>query len=80
MVIYSMEPKTIGAAKFKEQCLAILDDLDAEGIVVTKHGRPVARITPIAQTNAEFLKSLTGDKVKVKGDIMSTGVQWDATR
>lgn len=75
-----MEPKTIGAAKFKEQCLSILDDLDAEGIVVTKHGRPVARITPIAQTNAEFLKSLTGDKVKVKGDIMSTGVQWDATR
>ncbi len=80
MATNNMEPKTIGAAKFKEQCLAILDDLDAEGIVVTKHGRPVARITPIAQTNAEFLKSLTGDKVKVKGDIMSTGVQWDATR
>ena len=80
MATNNMEPKTIGAAKFKEQCLSILDDLDAEGIVVTKHGRPVARITPIAQTNAEFLKSLTGDKVKVKGDIMSTGVQWDATR
>ena len=80
MATNNMERKTIGAAKFKEQCLSILDDLDAEGIVVTKHGRPVARITPIAQTNAEFLKSLTGDKVKVKADIMSTGVQRDATR
>ncbi len=33
--------KTIGAAKFKEQCLALLDRLDADGLVVTKHGKPV---------------------------------------
>ena len=75
-----MEPKSIGAAKFKEQCLGILDDLGPEGIIVTKHGKPVARLTPIAQSNAEFLKSLTGDKVKIKGDIMSTVVEWNATR
>ena len=31
--------KTIGAAKFKEQCLALLDRLDAEGLSVTKHGK-----------------------------------------
>ena len=36
----------IGAAKFKEQCLALLDQLDADGLIVTKHGKPVARVIP----------------------------------
>ena len=36
--------QTIGAAKFKEQCLSLLDQLDAEGIIITKHGTP-ARLT-----------------------------------
>ena len=34
--------KKIGAAKFKEQCLAILERLDPGGLVITKHGKPVA--------------------------------------
>ena len=33
-------------AKFKERCLALLDQLDAQGLVVTKHGKPVARVLP----------------------------------
>ena len=33
--------KTIDAAEFKEQCLALLDQLDPEGLVVTKRGRLV---------------------------------------
>ncbi|MFQ5381801.1 MAG: type II toxin-antitoxin system Phd/YefM family antitoxin, partial [Dehalococcoidia bacterium] len=37
---------TIGAAKFKEQCLAILDQVGPEGIVITKRGKPVARLLP----------------------------------
>ena len=38
--------KEIGAAKFKHQCLALLDQLDADGLIVTKHGKPVARVLP----------------------------------
>ena len=38
--------KEIGAAKFKEQCLALLDQLDADGLIVTKRGKPVARVLP----------------------------------
>ncbi len=37
---------TIDAAKFKEQCLALLDDLGEDGLVITKRGRPVARLLP----------------------------------
>jgi prevent-host-death family protein len=33
--------KEIAAAKFKEQCLSLLDRVDPDGIVITKHGKPV---------------------------------------
>ncbi len=69
--------KTIGAAKFKEQCLALLDNLDADGLVITKHGRPVAKIIPYARKSASLIGSLR-DKIEVRGDILSTGVQWTA--
>ena len=69
--------KTIGAAKFKEQCLGLLDELDAEGLVVTKRGKPVARVIPYETQFADLIGSLR-HKVKVKGDIFSTGLPWDA--
>ena len=62
--------KTIGAAKFREQCLALLDRLDDDGLVVTKHGKPVARVLPHEQQWA--------DMIEVRGDILSTGVGWNA--
>ena len=69
--------KTIGAAKFKEQCLALLDQLDAEGLIVTKHGKPVARVIPYQQRSADLIGSL-GHKIIIKGDIVSTGIRWDS--
>ena len=69
--------KTMGAAKFKEQCLALLDDLDQEGLVITKRGKPVARLLPFDQEHAELIGSLR-HKVEVRGDILSTGIEWDA--
>lgn len=69
--------KTIGAAKFKEQCLALLDRLDIEGLVVTKHGKPVARVIPYDQQCADLIGSLR-EKIKVRGDILTTGARWDA--
>lgn len=69
--------KTIGAAKFKEQCLALLDRLDAEGLIVTKHGKPVARVVPYDQQWADLIGSLQ-HKIKIQGDIFTTGLRWDA--
>ena len=69
--------KTIGAAKFKEQCLALLDQLDAEGLIVTKHGKPFARVVPYDQQCADLIGSLK-HKSKVRGDIFSTGLRWNA--
>lgn len=67
----------IGAAKFKEQCLALLDKLDAQGLVITKHGRPVARIIPYPDNPGALIGCLKG-KISVDGDLLSTGLSWDA--
>ena len=69
--------RTIGAAKFREQCLALLDQLDADGLVVTKHGRPVARVLPYDRQDADLIGSLR-HKVKVCGDVLTTGLRWEA--
>ncbi|MCK6554379.1 type II toxin-antitoxin system prevent-host-death family antitoxin [Candidatus Binatia bacterium] len=69
--------KQIGAAKFKQECLAILDRLTPEGIVITKHGRAIARLVPADTDSAALIGSLRG-KLAIKGDILSTGTRWDA--
>jgi prevent-host-death family protein len=69
--------KKITVTKFKEQCLSILDRLDSKGLVVTKHGRPVARIMPIESSNADLIGKLK-NKLIIKGDVFSTEVVWDA--
>ncbi len=69
--------KQIPAAKFKEQCLGLLDQVDPDGIVITKHGKPVARLIPFSSDCASLIGSLAG-KIEIKGDILSTGLDWDA--
>lgn len=69
--------KQIGAAKFKEQCLSILDQVDDEGILITKRGKPVAKLIPINAESADLIGALEG-KLTIKGDILSTGIDWDA--
>lgn len=69
--------KQIAAAKFKERCLSILDQVDADGIVITKRGKPVAKLIPIRAASAGLIGSLKG-KLKIKGDIFKTGARWDA--
>ena len=68
---------TIGALQFKEQCLELLDNLDDEGLVVTKHGWPVARVLPYRDVDGDLIGSLR-DKTRIRGDVLTTGVGWRA--
>ena len=68
--------KIVPAAKFKEQCLALLDRVGPDGIIITKHGKPVAKLVPVHTDNAKMIGSFRG-KLKIKGNILSTGVKWD---
>ena len=67
----------IAAGEFKAKCLALLDEVSDSGrtIVVTKRGRPVARIVPV-----EEAPSLAGSGLH-EGDLISPiGDDWGSDR
>ena len=64
--------KTIDVAKFKEQCLPLLDHLDPDGLVVTKHGKPVARVLPCERRFVPRIGTLR-NKIRIHGDTLNTG-------
>ena len=68
--------RKMGAAEFKQKCLALMDRVDPEGVVITKHGRAVAKLIPMGGEPAALIGSLKG-KIRIKGDILSTGIHWD---
>jgi prevent-host-death family protein len=43
--------KTFGVAEFKAHCLQIIDGVDRNGesVTITKRGRPVAELRPVAK-------------------------------
>lgn len=70
--------KTITATEFKAKCLRILDKIEPGGIVITKRGQPVAKLTSLHTVdNSKLIGSMKG-KVIVKGNIFSTGRRWNA--
>jgi len=78
MTIMKTMEKVISATEFKAKCLKILDELESQGIVITKRGQPVAKVTPLnVVDNSKLIGSMKG-QVTVKGDIFSTGRKWNA--
>lgn len=79
--------KSVGAGYFQEHCLELLSQLDAQGLVITLDGKPIAKVIPYEDAprrqpddewkGGALIGSLRG-KVKIHGDIFSTGVRWDA--
>ncbi len=67
--------RTIAAGKFKAQCLALMDEVQAkrEEIVVTKNGRPVAKMVPLDLPAEEdpLNAFLFPGGVEILGDIMA---------
>lgn len=70
--------KTINAAKFKEQCLSILENVEPDGLIVTKHGVPVAKLIPIRSEPSALIGALKGKVRILKDDLFSTGIRWNA--
>ena len=54
----------------------MLDRLNAEGPVVTKYGKPVARVVPYDEQWGDMFGVLR-DKIEVRGDILGTGARWN---
>jgi prevent-host-death family protein len=70
--------KQIPISELRERLLSLVDDLPQEGVLITRHGRPIAKLTPVRHTNSDLIGSLPGIIVDPEDDLFSTNEQWDA--
>lgn len=63
----------IPAGQFKARCLQLMDVVEETGreVVITKRGRPVARLVPIAEAAARDVFGCMRGTVTVVGDIVA---------
>ena len=74
----SMEIK---AGEFKAKCLELMDRVNKGGeeIIITKRGKPVAKLVPVAQQLPAELLGCMQATVEILGDIVSPlDVKWEA--
>jgi prevent-host-death family protein len=74
--------KSIGAAEFKATCLDVLDTVAETGrtVIVTKRGKPVARIMPVVNRPDQIVGALKG-AIEIRGDVVSPiRASWDALK
>ena len=76
--------KKMPAGEFKAHCLSVMDKVRStrEPVLITKHGKPVAKLVPAEEAPQEFLGRLKG-VVKILGDIESpieAPEKWEALR
>jgi prevent-host-death family protein len=72
---------TIAAGEFKAKCLSLLDEVQSSrtGIVITKRGRPVARLVPVDEEIQEPLFGRMRGTISISGDIIEpVDETWDA--
>jgi prevent-host-death family protein len=72
--------KTMAAGSFKAHCLAVMDEVQAkrESVVITKHGKPVAKLVP-ADKDLDDIYGFLAGKGKILGDVVSpamSGEEW----
>jgi len=75
--------KKMAAAAFKTHCLAVMDQVNKTGepVVITKHGRPVAKLVPLKRDPDSIFGDLAGT-VRILGDIESPAAapeDWNAS-
>ena len=76
--------KAMPAGKFKAQCLRVMDRVQATRVpvLITKRGKPVAKLVPVDEFRSEVFDSLKG-KIEILGDIVSPIVppeDWEALK
>lgn len=72
--------RVVAAGAFKARCLRLMDQVgrDRVSIVITKRGRPVAKLTPVDDRAPPLFGCLAGT-VTIVGDIVAPiDVAWEA--
>ena len=68
----------ISVSDFRQRCLTLMDRLPAEGILITRHGQPVARIVPVRPGSCADLIGSIPILSDPADDLFSTGERWEA--
>jgi prevent-host-death family protein len=70
--------KKIAAGTFKVHCLALMDEVQAkkETLVITKRGKPVAKLVPVKEEKDDIFGFFAG-KIRVLGDVVSPALSLD---
>lgn len=70
---------TIGAGEFKAKCLRLIDEVAQwqEELIITKRGRPVARLVPMRPERALF-GAMAGSVTHKEDLVAPIGDQWEA--
>ena len=70
--------QTFGVAEFKTRCLELLEDVRTRGdeLIITKRGKPIARIEAIRPVVRE-LKGMYAGRARILGDIVNFNLAGD---
>jgi prevent-host-death family protein len=74
-------PMEIAAAEFKAKCLGLMDRVaqTREEIIITKHGKAVAKLVPVTDVTPETVFGRMRGTVLFMGDVVSpVGEVWEA--
>ena len=75
-----MDEFRMSAADFKTNCLRLMDDVAKRRtpIIITKRGKPVAKLVPISEEPIDIFGRMAGT-IRICGDIIGpTGEIWEA--
>ena len=70
----------MAAGHFKAHCLKLMDEVQKfhREIIITKHGKAVARLVPIQAAKKKPLLGYLKGMITIQGDIVgSTGERWN---
>lgn len=76
--------RSMPAGKFKAHCLSVMDEVNAtrEPVVITKNGRPVAKLVPAESEPKDVFGCLRG-VMEIVGDVESPVIpleDWESLR
>jgi len=72
MIVEESLMKKMAAGAFKVHCLAVMDEVQSkrETVVITKRGKPVAKLVPVEQEKDDIFNFMKG-KGAIVGDVVS---------
>jgi prevent-host-death family protein len=64
------------AGAFKTHCLSVIDEVHEchEEVVITKRGKPMARLVPVQPENPDSIFGFMKGKIRILGDIVAPAV------